>query len=122
MEEILEAMYEDLGSKWISKCVTDSFSYHGIPRSTNCATDLQKLINQRALIILHDGIQNRVEKDLTPNSLKILKEMIVQSVDCISIVRKLEACVKNETTTCCISKSGYNLLICPDFDFFDVAK
>jgi hypothetical protein len=122
MEEILEAMYEDLGSKWISTCVTDSYSYYGIPHSTKCSMNLQKLINDRALIILHDGVQNRMEKDLKPDSLKILKKMVVESVDGISIIRKLEANIKNETTTCCISKTGYNLLIGPDFDFFDVGK
>ncbi|KAH6568144.1 hypothetical protein BASA50_002410 [Batrachochytrium salamandrivorans] len=128
MEEILEQMYLDLGSSWISKKVQLNYSAKGTLASTNTSQKLQSLINERAVLLLYDGHQTRRSRDLAPNAEKILTSLKVFETRTIDIVRTFEGVSRTQRTTSCkVSPSSLRntdpvLVITSDFDYFDVSS
>jgi hypothetical protein len=86
LESLLEDMYCDLGSLWLSKQVTETTNPKGQPRRTSKSEELQSLIQERALLLLYDGQQMRGSKDISRGAEQILKTISVQEVPQIFIV------------------------------------
>ncbi|KAJ2999974.1 hypothetical protein HDV02_001231 [Globomyces sp. JEL0801] len=123
IDEILEAMYFDLGSKWLSSQVNEAYSPKGSPIQSDISIDLQRTINDRAPILLYDGHQTRSKKELT-NAADNLQNIRVFQVPQISIVRTFNQTVRQQETTACTatSKGEVVLVITKDFDYFDIAS
>jgi hypothetical protein len=124
VEELLEGMYEALGSTWLSRNVRVSYSPKGTPARTNETDLLQRDIQERAPLILYDGQQTRAASDLLPNALEMLARLQVRSVPQIGIVRRFENISKSQETSCCLAtfEGNVNLLVTKSFDYFDVAS
>jgi hypothetical protein len=124
VEDLLESMYSDLGSQWISSLVHISYTPSGTPSSTDQTAELQQSIQNRAPLILYDGLQTRPNSELLPNALYILQNLKIQSVSKIGIVRRFNGISKSQETTSCIlsPKTEKILLVSPKFDYFDVSN
>ena len=96
VESILELMYEDLGSTWISSQVKEIITPIGQMKETVRTQDLQILIHERAPLLLYDGQHIRNTKDIVPNSDKLLKNLKVMEVDEIEMSRKFMEKVKKK--------------------------
>ena len=126
VESILERMYEDLGSTWISSQVKEIITPIGQMKETVRAQDLQILIHERAPLLLYDGQHIRNTKDIVPNSDKLLKNLKVLEVDEIEMSRKFMEKVKKQNTGACMladrESKAFILYICRELDYFDVAR
>ncbi|KAI9364960.1 hypothetical protein DFJ73DRAFT_619935 [Zopfochytrium polystomum] len=129
MESLLEEMYGDLGSQWLSKQVTEVTAARGQPIRTQRTTKLQALIHERALLLLYDGQQIRGNKDIVRGAEQTLKTLEVVEVPEIMIERTFRNVTKNQPTTSCIkmdkNSRKYYLFITSqegEVDYFDVAQ
>lgn len=119
-------MYEDLGSSWLSKQVKDVITPIGPVQETVQAHELQKLIHERASLLLYDGQHLRNTQEIVPNSDKLLKNLKVYEVSEIEQSRNFLGIVKKQKTTACMladrESKRFILYTCPDLDYFDVAS
>ncbi|KAI9024779.1 hypothetical protein DFJ74DRAFT_666285 [Hyaloraphidium curvatum] len=130
-ETILEQFYERLGSRWISREVSEDWQIVGAIRTTPQAEKLQKLLHQRAPLLLYDvGRAGGPTRDSLTNDLRNLQDMLnglnVGEVDQISIKRTFQRTVVKVTpTTSSIAQDRYQkrwLLVTANYDFFDVSQ
>ncbi|KAJ3134361.1 hypothetical protein HK100_003665 [Physocladia obscura] len=129
IETLLEEMYNDLGSQWLTTQVSEVTTPQGRTISTDRTRKLQMLINERALLLLYDGQQVRASKDIVTGSEEALKNMEVMEVPEIIIQRSFQGVSKKQSTTCCLmmekNTRKYYLLIKgneAEVDYFDVAQ
>jgi hypothetical protein len=130
MEALLEDMYQDLGSLWLSKQVSEITSPRGTAKTTDRTVKLQALIHERALLLLYDGQQVRGGKDITQGAEDTLKTLEVVEVPEIVIERKFKDVSKLQKTTSCMmvdkrSRKHYLFISSQDpsgVDYFDVAQ
>ncbi|KAI8924001.1 hypothetical protein BC831DRAFT_428325 [Entophlyctis helioformis] len=126
IDELLEPMYQDLGSKWLSQHVQETHSPKGTPTATVSAQKLQGIINERAPLLLYDGHQMRHSRDLVSGAEQTLKALRVLEIPQIDIVRTFDRVSRTQRTTACTALSARNrellLLITSDYDYFDVAS
>ncbi|KAJ3194958.1 hypothetical protein HDU82_002276, partial [Entophlyctis luteolus] len=129
VETLLEDMYTDLGSLWLTKQVSEVTTARGTTSRSARTRKLQELINERALLLLYDGQQVRASKDIVPGSEETLKNLEVLEVPEITIERSFNGVVKKQSTTCCLTSEKrtkkYYLLIKEneaEVDYFDVAQ
>ncbi|KAI9333392.1 hypothetical protein BDR26DRAFT_608068 [Obelidium mucronatum] len=129
IETLLEEMYSDLGSQWLTTQVTEVTTPRGNTSSSERTQKLQVLINERALLLLYDGQQVRPSKDIVPGSEATLKSLEVLEVPEIIIERSFRGVVRTQKTTCCLMMDKrtrkYFLLITRnenEVDYFDVAQ
>ncbi|KAJ3288068.1 hypothetical protein HDU79_005116 [Rhizoclosmatium sp. JEL0117] len=129
IETLLEDMYSDLGSQWLTTQVTEVTTPRGNTSSSERTQKLQALINERALLLLYDGQQVRPSKDIVPGSEETLKNLEVMEVPEIIIERTFRGLVRTQKTTCCLMMDKrtrkYYLLITrneSEVDYFDVAQ
>ncbi|KAJ3412284.1 hypothetical protein HDV05_000995 [Chytridiales sp. JEL 0842] len=130
MEALLEDMYQDLGSQWLSKQVTEVTTPKGQPKSTRRTMDLQNLIHERALLLLYDGQQVRGGKDIMLGAEDTLKTLEVVEVPEIVIERKFHSVTKLQRTTSCMMvdkrlRKHYLFISSQEssgIDYFDVAQ
>ncbi|KAI8829064.1 hypothetical protein BJ741DRAFT_538973 [Chytriomyces cf. hyalinus JEL632] len=129
IETLLEDMYTDLGSQWLTSQVTEVTTPRGNTAPSERAKRLQALINERALLLLYDGQQVRATKDIVSGAEETLKRMEVLEVPEIVIERTFKGVVKTQKTTCCLMMDKwtrkYFLLIKGnefEVDYFDVAQ
>jgi len=124
IEELLESLYEALGSNWISSQVKDTYEKNGQPKKTDRSYALQSLIVERAPLLLNGHPPSRLNFNLDwlTTKLKVLE------VPGIRLHRKFlpRNQTKSEETTACIVKDAkdvYYLLIKDqtDMDYFDIA-
>ncbi|TPX34353.1 hypothetical protein SmJEL517_g03025 [Synchytrium microbalum] len=127
LEPLLENFYEQLGSSWLSPQVQQSWS---VPRNNHMETDkskdLQKLIRQRAPLLLYDGHRMRTVKEVVNNAESLLKDIMVIEVKEIEIVRTFKGNKNRQNTTSCLlvderSRQNY-VFVAGEYDFFDVAQ
>jgi hypothetical protein len=125
VDELLESFYFQLGSRWLSSCVKEEFSYKGSPMVTDLSKSLKDLIQSRSPLLLYDGLQKRNLKDLKLNGEKTIMELEIREVESIEICRTFEAQSKQERTTCCFTNIRNTkiaaILVTRDYDFFDIA-
>ena len=127
MDEMLEFMYHDLGSRWLSSNVKEEYSPSGRREQTVSAQALETCIHERASLLLYDGHEKRSSKDLQADSESILNALKVSEIQKISIVRTFQSISKTQNTTACIevdsrSRQYISILVTKDFDYFDVAS
>ncbi|KAI8616956.1 hypothetical protein BC830DRAFT_1115804 [Chytriomyces sp. MP71] len=129
IETLLEDMYTDLGSLWLTTQVSEVTTPRGNTYASERARKLQELINERALLLLYDGQQVRASKDIVAGAEETLKKMEVQEVPEIVIERTFKGVVRTQKTTCCLMMDRwtrkYFLLIKGneiEVDYFDVAQ
>eukprot|EP00842_Homolaphlyctis_polyrhiza_P002573 jgi/Hompol1/3316/HPOL_003212-RA len=127
IENILEFMYQDLGSQWLSHHVHRVNSPKGTPFTSAASAKLQGIINDRAALLMNDGQQMRKQKDLAdPNVAKVLETLKVLEISSIDIVQTFDGVSKTRRTTACSAVSSRTremlLLITSDFDYYDVAS
>jgi hypothetical protein len=124
-------MYNDLGSQWLSKKVSEVTTPRGKTTRSQRAVDLQELIHERALLLLYDGQQFREGKDVIPGAEALLKSIEVLECPEISIDRTLNGVTKSQPTTSCLimdSKTRKFYLFITTYDggaevdYFDVAQ
>ncbi|KAI9105922.1 hypothetical protein DFS34DRAFT_601439 [Phlyctochytrium arcticum] len=124
-DELLENMYAELGSKWLSSAVKSKERPRGQQRLTPRSEELQVLIRQRAPLLMYDGQQMRTGKDIFSDAADNLQVLRVVEVPEIEVVRTFEAETKIEKTTACLyveKSKGYWLFVVPDYDYFDIAR
>ncbi|EGF81075.1 hypothetical protein BATDEDRAFT_24744 [Batrachochytrium dendrobatidis JAM81] len=128
MEDILERMYQDLGSCWISQKVQLKYLPNSALIESPTSQKLQALINERAVLLLYDGHQSRRSKDLIPKAEKVLSNLQVLETNSINIVRTFQGVSRTQSTTACVvvkstglGNSTPILVIVNSFDHFDVA-
>ncbi|KAI8803502.1 hypothetical protein BJ742DRAFT_828538 [Cladochytrium replicatum] len=125
MESLLEEMYQDLGSLWLSTQVQEVFQPRGNPVVTSKSSTLQQTIRERAPLLTYDGTTQR-SKDLTPEAERLLQKLEVREVPEIIHERRFVSVVKSQRTTSCLmmdKRTGtYYLLIAGEYDYFDVAS
>lgn len=126
VESVLEKMYEDLGSSWLSKQVKEVTTPIGPVKETSQAQELQALIHERSSLLLYDGQHMRNTQEINPNSEKLLKNLKVVQVNEIEQSRIFLGAVKKQNTTACMladrNLKSFVLYICVDLDYFDVAS
>ncbi|KAJ1557813.1 hypothetical protein HK405_015115, partial [Cladochytrium tenue] len=129
MESLLEDMYAELGSQWLSRQVTELTTARGQARRSERAARLQQLIHERALLLLYDGQQVRGNKDVVRGAEQTLKSLEVVEVPEILIQRTFRGVTKSQPTTSCIkmdkgSRKYYLFITAQDgeVDYFDVAQ
>ncbi|KAJ3334211.1 hypothetical protein HDU76_006583 [Blyttiomyces sp. JEL0837] len=129
MERLLEDMYFELGSTWLSKQVVERILPNGQPKQTEQSFKLQTLIHERALLLMYDGQQIRGGSNINPAAESVLKTLDVYEVPSIMIERSFRQVTKSVKTTSCLmvdkSKQRYFLYISGregEFDYFDVAS
>ncbi|KAF9371790.1 hypothetical protein CPB97_001717, partial [Podila verticillata] len=124
IESHLEALYESLGSTWISKQVKENNRPQGALAVTRRSENLQELIVERAPLLLSDHPANRLNfsLDWLTNKLK------VRQVPEIQLRREFipTGATHTESTTACVVQDqsrAYYLLVTPkgDMDYFDIA-
>ena len=123
IEQLLEMMYFDLGSIWLSSNVMETFSPKGTSRGRD--TEFENIIHDRAALILFDGVQMRNQIDLLPGAQSLLEKIQVLKIEKIEIVRTFFGETKREETTACLGKSTEGesmLLLTSNFDYFDAAQ
>ncbi|KAJ3193124.1 hypothetical protein HK101_005381 [Irineochytrium annulatum] len=129
VETILEEMYADLGSEWLSKQVVEETKPLGQAKASARTAQLQTLIHDRALLLLYDGQQVRAGKEVNTGAESILKTLNVVEVPDIVIERAFRGVVKTQKTTSCMiidRRSGKPYLFITgkdtEIDYFDVAS
>ncbi len=126
VESVLEKMYEDLGSFWLSKQVKELTTPIGPVKETPRAQELQNLIHERSSLLLYDGQHMRNTQEINPNSDKLLKNLKVVQVNQIEQSRNFLGMVKKQNTTACMladrNSKSFVLYTCVDLDYFDVAS
>ncbi|KAJ3355281.1 hypothetical protein HDU91_005682, partial [Kappamyces sp. JEL0680] len=124
IEELLEFMYQDLGSLWLSSCVKETYSASGSVAATAESHELQDTIQKRAPLLLYDGHTTRKPAEIAANALSCLEKMQVREIAKIEIVREFSGEIKSEETTSCLRvENGQTIvLVTKKFDFFDVAS
>ncbi|KAF9360799.1 hypothetical protein BGX34_007497 [Mortierella sp. NVP85] len=124
MEELLESLYESLGSTWISRQVRENYKPMGRLTRTSRSDALQALIVERAPLLLNGQSASRLNYNLEwlTTKLKVLQ------VPEIQLRREFvpTGVTKSEGTTACIiqdDKKVHYLVITAqgDVDFFDIA-
>lgn len=126
LDSILEDMYSDLGSTWISSQVRERYTPQGNSQATEKAKRLEALIKERAELLLYEGVVVRSNKEFAAGSMDILKQLSVWEVPFIEIHREFQRRTNIQHVGACISmekssSKGRILFISGDFDFFDVA-
>ena len=125
IEAIIESMYQDLGSPWLSQQVKEVTSPLGKEYISQRSQTLEQTIHERALLLLYDGQQMRSSKDIHPHAEPCLKSLQVVEVPSIEISRTFEGVTKKQKTTACLlanrNTKTFFLFISGDFDYFDVA-
>ncbi|KAJ3023841.1 hypothetical protein HKX48_000529 [Thoreauomyces humboldtii] len=126
-DELLEQFYEQLGSKWLATMVRTEELPRGNQIVTAESKALQKLIRERALLLLYDGQAIRSGKDVVrSNAETLLEKLNVVQVSEIQVVRKFQQRTSTQLTTACIrfdSRTRSNwLFVVKDFDTFDIAR
>ncbi|TPX56519.1 hypothetical protein PhCBS80983_g04477 [Powellomyces hirtus] len=126
-DELLESLYHALGSQWLTSAVQTEERPRGNQSTTRESQALQKLIHERALLLLYDGQAIRTGKDVVlPNAEKILQELNVVQVPEIQVVRTFLKRSKTELTTACLKydtrAKTYWLFVVKEFDTFDIAR
>lgn len=126
LETLLEEMYQELGSKWLSKQVKEVYEPRGRGQVTERTTKLQNLIRDRAALLLYDGIVVRSAKELARNAEKTLKNMCVFEVQEISIVREFGKKRDSQKVGACMMLDGrtkqHVVFVAGEPDYFDVAR
>ncbi|KAJ3078512.1 hypothetical protein HK102_004456, partial [Quaeritorhiza haematococci] len=145
MESLLEEMYYDLGSRWLSKQVKEVYQPRGSPRASDRCQKLENLIRDRAPLLLYDGGSRRTApgaggsggggsgsgsgssgRDVVENAEKILRGMQVLECPDIDILREFEGRKHAQRTGACMMvdkrANKYYLFVSGDFDYFDVAS
>lgn len=129
MEAVLEGFYERLGSRWISREVSEDWQVVGTIRTSEQAARLEKLLHQRAPLLLYDVGQGGGRRDALTNDLKNLHDLLntlsVGEIDTINIKRTFRGISKLSPTTSSIARDGRarkHLLITKNVDYFDVAQ
>ncbi|KXS11237.1 hypothetical protein M427DRAFT_115056 [Gonapodya prolifera JEL478] len=129
MENVVEEFYERLGSKWLTRNVSEQFVPIGNLAKTTRTKELQDLIHNRAPLLMYDASGRHQARDVLPDAQKTLEKLIVSEVRDIEIRRTFKGIVKTESTTACLGKdksqTQWHLLISSkqaDVDFFDVAQ
>jgi len=124
MEELLESLYESLGSAWISEKVEDIYEHKGQPRTTDRSYALQARIEERAPLLLGTHSTNRLTFDLDWLTTKLK----VYEVPQIQLRRKFvpTRVTKSEDATVCIVKDRKEVhyLMIKDqaeMDYYDIA-
>ncbi|KAF9330531.1 hypothetical protein BG006_006519 [Podila minutissima] len=124
IESHLEALYESLGSTWISKQVKENNRPQGALAATRRSENLQELIVERAPLLLSDHPANRLNYTLDWLTTKLK----VRQVPEILLRREFvpTGATHTESTTACIVQDqsrAYFLLVTPkgDMDYFDIA-
>ncbi|KAG0222294.1 hypothetical protein B0O80DRAFT_113406 [Mortierella sp. GBAus27b] len=124
MEEILESLYESLGSTWISRQVRESCKPQGKLERTHRSEALQGLIVERAPLLLNGHTPSRLNFTLD----WLTSKLKVMQVPKIQLRREFipTGVVKAEWTTACVvqdqSKAHYLLITNQgDMDYFDIA-
>ncbi|KAK3823349.1 MAG: hypothetical protein J3Q66DRAFT_310181, partial [Benniella sp.] len=124
MEELLESLYESLGSAWISKQVKDTHKPVGEFKKTDRSYALQARIVERAPLLLNGHPASRLHFKLDWLTTKLM----VLEVPEIQLRRKFvpTGVTKSEGTTACIvqdDKGVHYLLVTEqvDTDYFDIA-
>ncbi|KAG0338943.1 hypothetical protein BG000_003116 [Podila horticola] len=124
IESHLEALYESLGSTWISKQVKENNRPQGALAVTRRSENLQELIVERAPLLLSDHPANRLNFTLDWMTTKLK----VRQVPEILLRREFvpTGATHTESTTACVVQDqsrAYYLLVTPkgDMDYFDIA-
>ncbi|RKO84738.1 hypothetical protein BDK51DRAFT_30133 [Blyttiomyces helicus] len=123
VENILEKMYEALGSRWLSNEVKQITRPRGRQVQTKKSAALEILIHERALLLLYDDQGGN--RELRSGAEGFLKKMKVLEAPEITIERSFAGVTNTERTTACLSgdrEKGHVLCIAGDFDHFDVAS
>ncbi|KAF9984479.1 hypothetical protein BGZ65_000291 [Modicella reniformis] len=124
MEELLESLYEFLGSTWISRQVRENCKPQGALKKTHRSEALQGLIVERAPLLLNGHPVSRLNHTLEWLTTKLK----VFQVPEIQLRREFipTGTIKSELTTACVvqdqSKVCYLLITAQgDVDYFDIA-
>ncbi|KAJ3027400.1 hypothetical protein HDV00_011219 [Rhizophlyctis rosea] len=126
VDDLLEKLYAELGSKWLSHWVQETTVPRGHPHVSRSSSQLEKLIHERAPLLLYDGHQMRSPRDLVPDAEKMLRHVTCLEVPDIEIVRKFEGMVKKGRGTAAVTGGGargpVTVYVVGDYDHFDVAR
>lgn len=129
MENMLESFYERLGSQWISREVIEDWQIIGSIRNKEQAARLQKLLRQRAPLLLYDVGQGGSRRESLTSDLKNLQDLLntltVGEVDQVNIKRTFRGVVRLSPTTSSMANDNRGkryLLVTPNYDFFDVSQ
>ncbi|KAF9428175.1 hypothetical protein BGZ94_003181 [Podila epigama] len=124
IESHLEALYESLGSTWISRQVKETNRPQGALATTRRSENLQELIIERAPLLLSDHSASRLNFTLDWLTTKLK----VRQVPEIQLRREFlpTGATHTESTTACVVQDqsrSYYLLVTPkgDMDYFDIA-
>ncbi|KAI8818837.1 uncharacterized protein EV422DRAFT_167088 [Fimicolochytrium jonesii] len=125
-DELLENFYAHLGSHWLSTAVKTDERPRGTHTFTPAASALQKLIHERALLLLYDGQSIRTGKDIVGNAEDILQKLKVVQIPEIEVVRTFGKMTRVERTTSCLKYDkgtrAYWLFVVEEYDMFDIAR
>uniref|UniRef100_A0A6B2KW84 RING-type domain-containing protein n=1 Tax=Arcella intermedia TaxID=1963864 RepID=A0A6B2KW84_9EUKA len=98
----LISLYSKLGSKWLSREVTQFPTAIGLPRDTERCQSFFDLVQQRMNLFLYDLHTFELHKHLEPNAISLLKRIKFQTVDKIRQILVFNAERHNtEINTCC---------------------
>ncbi|ORY08409.1 hypothetical protein K493DRAFT_272766 [Basidiobolus meristosporus CBS 931.73] len=132
METLLETFYEQLGSTWISKQVTESSRPTGAITQSGRSQALQNLIRERAPLLIYDYQREQSTKVLRSSEWLATKLRVLE-VDQIHIHRKFLPThqVHTEATTACLERglrgvdaprdAVFLLISRQDYNEFDIA-
>ncbi|PRP80386.1 hypothetical protein PROFUN_11984 [Planoprotostelium fungivorum] len=124
MEQVLEDLYEALGSKWMNTLVEEKYEPKGQPAIGKRSEDVRKLIIQRASLLLHD----QIGKNMNHTIKWLLNDLQFAEVPSIEIKRTFKPTnqVKSQTMTACAvnyTQGGWYFLVAREgeLDHYDVA-
>ncbi|KAJ3343723.1 hypothetical protein HDU93_006635 [Gonapodya sp. JEL0774] len=103
METLMEEFYERLGSKWLSRCVTEQLVPVGSLAKTTRTKQLQELIHSRAPLLMYDA-SGRHSRDILPEAQQTLQNLVVSEVREIEVRRTFHGILKSESTSACLGK------------------
>ncbi|KAJ3047161.1 hypothetical protein HK097_000176, partial [Rhizophlyctis rosea] len=131
-DKMLEELYAELGSRWLSTCVREDIVHQGQPRATPVSQRLERLIRERAALLLYDGSSSlRGSRELQPDAEKLLKTVKCWEVPSIEVVRQFQGVVKRDRGTAEVTKESatrwgggtfINVFVVSEYDHFDVAR
>ncbi|SPR01037.1 unnamed protein product (mitochondrion) [Plasmodiophora brassicae] len=116
-DDLLESLYENLGSQWLSHAVTEQCEPGSIIANANdMADELLQRIKERLPVILY----RKKDLELRPLAVRLGDELEVVIVATIQRRLTFRSLVKALPTTACFASSKISLFVTPKFDFFDI--
>lgn len=122
LEEALESFYYNLGTPELGSLVEEKHSIGATIRNQSVAVELQKLIQERSRLYLHDIAPELIRHDAK----WIEKHLVVVLVETVSHRKTIKGLshVHKESRSAAIDRSpiGYMLSVTPKFDLFEVSQ